>query len=85
MFRLYSHLQVCHIYKTSKIILKLNGSVNLNELQFKSFMHKNYTLNSVNQIQDLNCSSFRYKINGSVKFQYNFSIFIYMTHLKMVV
>jgi hypothetical protein len=29
MFRLYSHLQVCHIYKNAKIILKLNGSVNL--------------------------------------------------------
>jgi hypothetical protein len=24
MFRLYSHLQVCHIYKNAKIILKLN-------------------------------------------------------------
>jgi hypothetical protein len=29
MFRLYSHLQVCHVYKNAKIILKLNGSVNL--------------------------------------------------------
>jgi hypothetical protein len=29
MFRLYSHLQMCHIYKNAKIILKLNGSVNL--------------------------------------------------------
>jgi hypothetical protein len=29
MFRLYSHPQVCHIYKNAKIILKLNGSVNL--------------------------------------------------------
>jgi hypothetical protein len=29
MFRLYSHLQVCYIYKNAKIILKLNGSVNI--------------------------------------------------------
>jgi hypothetical protein len=29
MFRLYSHLQVCHIYKNAKIILKLNGSFNI--------------------------------------------------------
>jgi hypothetical protein len=63
MFRLYSHHQMCYIYKNAKIILKLNGSVNLvsNELQFKSSIHKNYMLK-------LNCSSFRYKINGSVKF-----------------
>jgi hypothetical protein len=29
MFRLYSHLQVCYIYKNAKIILKHNESVNL--------------------------------------------------------
>jgi hypothetical protein len=29
MFRLYGHLQVCYMYKNAKIILKLNGSVNL--------------------------------------------------------
>jgi hypothetical protein len=42
MFRLYGHLQVCHVYKNAKIILKLNGSVNLNELQFKSVYIKVY-------------------------------------------
>jgi hypothetical protein len=29
MFRLYGHLQVCYIYRNAKIILKLNGAVNL--------------------------------------------------------
>jgi hypothetical protein len=52
MFRLYGHLQVCHVYKNAKLILKLNGFVNIvsNELQFKSCIDKNYTLKTVNHV-----------------------------------
>jgi hypothetical protein len=55
MFRLYGHLQVSHIYKNAKIILKLNGSVNLvskwtiiQVLYDKTiYMYKNYLLQTV--------------------------------------
>jgi hypothetical protein len=29
MFRLYSHLQVCHVYKNAKNYYNFNGSVNM--------------------------------------------------------